>query len=576
MKRWWLVGVFVFFLGFLVLSIGAEKSDKPDWVNGKEVAPNEVLIKFKDASWADIENAKLRGDIEHAKKIGGIEAYRFRSSSKKVADLISLYAEEPKVVYVEPNFVLYADTLPNDPRYSDLWGMAKINAPLAWSLATGTRDVTVGVVDTGVDYTHPDLAANVWTAPWAFNVTIGGVTKICPAGAHGYNAIRETFDPMDDNDHGTHVSGTIGAVGDNNVGVVGVNWFASIMGLKFLGKGGSGNTADAVDAIEFAIQAKLKGAANVRVLSNSWGGGYSTYAMREEIERAYDENILFICSAGNSGRLVKNYYLPNYNVLNLLAVAASDPNDYLAGFSNYGDISIHLAAPGVSVLSTIRKSSYAYFNGTSMAAPHVSGTAALVIAKWGSENVDVNVDKLRSILINSVDTVNKDPEPGYPDANAKNLYGKTIANGRLNASTAVSLNPGGVSPFPDFVMSFISPMKTIVRGSYADFVLELKSYFDYSEANLKIGLACCKSGGVTVKMLDPDLNIWVDLSQDGVVTVALGANQTNFLQMRVETATNASVMDYRISLYAQDEQVGTEAGPFLYHNDTAYLTVKRR
>lgn len=569
-------GVLIWVVGFLLaMTIGAGKGDKVEKVNGHEAKANEVLIKFRDASLADIENAKRRGSIVSAKKIGGIGAYRFRSLDKNVAALIDLYGANPKVEYVEPNYILRADVIPGDPRYTELWGMDKISAPYAWDTAIGSQAVSVGVVDTGIDYAHPDLAANVWSAPFAFNVTIGDTTKTCPIGAHGYNAIRETFDPKDDNSHGTHVSGTIGAVGDNALGVAGVNWTASIVGLKFLNSRGSGTTADAVDAIEFAVQAKIADAANIRVLSNSWGGGKSTYTMRDEIQRAYEDDILFVCSAGNSGAgPVINYYLPTYNVLNLLAVAASDQNDFLAGFSNYGYWSIHLAAPGVDILSTIRGSSYDYYNGTSMAVPHVSGTAALVVAKWAAWGIDVNVDTLRSILINKVDIVNQDPPPGYPDASAKNIFGNTISNGRLNAYNAVSVDPTTVPEFPDYVLNFTPRMHTIVRGKTAEYVLKMTPYFGYSEDNLKVGLSCCARSGVTIKMQNPANGQWVVLDPD-FVPVSLSGSPVS-INMRIETTPNAMPGDTGFTIFAIDDKEGDEAGPFLYHNDTAYLNIKRR
>jgi subtilisin family serine protease len=581
MKRLYLWVVAACAIGvLLVLTMGAQKSDKPDQVNGKEVEANEVLIKFHGASWADIENAKLKGDILHAKKIGGIGAYRFHSSSKKVEELMSLYAEEPTVEYVEPNYVLYVDEVtPNDPRFPDLWGMKVIQAPAAWAWSTGSKLVTVGVVDTGIDYTHPDLAGNVWTAAGAFNVTIGDEVMTCPAGSHGYNAIRGTFDPMDDNDHGTHVSGTIGAVGNNGIGVAGVNWTASIMGMKFLNNQGSGSTADAIDAIEFAIQAKLKGAANVRVLSNSWGGGSSTQSMRAEIHRAYENQILFVCSAGNSGAgPVRNYYLPTYNELNLLAVAASNGDDYLAGFSNYGYWSIHLAAPGVNVLSTVRKKTYASYNGTSMAAPHVSGTAALVASWWKSQGSDVTVDQLRSILINSVDVVDKELPGGYADPDAKNIFGNVISNGRLNASQAISTPLSAVAPFPDYVMTFEPTMKSVLRGATADYTLKIEPFFGYSESNLKIGLSCCSWYSVTVTMEYPAGN-WINLSETPQKYIYVSVSDLMgpvYLPMRVATTSKTSVMDYRITIFAEDVKDPGELGPFLYHNDTAYLSVVRR
>src|SRR6185436_6741904 len=175
------------------------------------------------------------------------------------------------------------------------------DATLAWDVSTGSRDNVVAVIDTGIDYTHSDLAANVWSAPAPFTVTVGSRTITCAAGTHGFNAITGTCDPYDDHGHGTHVSGTIGAVGGNNSGVAGVNWTASIMASKFIDANGSGTLADAIDAIEFVIQAAAATGANVRVLSNSWSGA-SSQALIDEITSANEHDMLFVASAGNDGR----------------------------------------------------------------------------------------------------------------------------------------------------------------------------------------------------------------------------------------------------------------------------------
>ena len=182
----------------------------------------------------------------------------------------------------------------------------------------------------------------MWSAPADFTVTIGDLTITCAAGTHGFNAITNLCDPMDDNNHGTHVSGTIGAVGNNSLGVVGVNWTASIMGAKFLNAGGSGTTAGAINAIEFVVQAKEAfadtGAANVRVLSNSWGGGGFSQALLDEINRANDSGMLFVAAAGNNGRNndVFPFYPANYDAPNMIAVAATDNQDARASFSKIG------------------------------------------------------------------------------------------------------------------------------------------------------------------------------------------------------------------------------------------------
>ena len=208
---------------------------------------------------------------------------------------------------------------PEEHRAGGQWRIAgntgaDISAVEGWDIALGTASIVVGVVDTGIDYNHPDLAANIWSAPAPFTVVIGGVSITCEAGTHGFNAITRTCDPMDDHNHGTHVSGTIGAVGNNAVGVAGVNWVSSIMGLKFLSASGSGPIADAADAMDFAIQVKTifagTGGANIRILSNSWGGGGFSQTMLDLIKEANDQEMLFVAAAGNSG--ISNDFIPAY------------------------------------------------------------------------------------------------------------------------------------------------------------------------------------------------------------------------------------------------------------------------
>ena len=303
---------------------------------------------------------------------------------------------------------------------------ADIDASTAWNTTTGSRAHVVGVVDTGVDYTHPDLAANMWSAPAAFQVTIGGVTITCQAGTHGFNAIARTCNPMDDHHHGTHVAGTIGAVGNNGLGVAGVNWVASMMALKFQGPGGTGYTSDAIAAIEFAIQAKAafagSGGANVRVLSNSWGGGGYSQALANAVAAANAADMLFVAAAGNSAS--NNDQSPVYpaalTVPNVVTVASSTSADTLSSFSNYGATSVHLAAPGSAILSTMPGNAYATLQGTSMAAPHVSGAALLTLAMCS-----LTTAQLRTLLLSTVDLV-----PAFA--------GVTATGGRLNAARAIN------------------------------------------------------------------------------------------------------------------------------------------
>ncbi|MEO8034451.1 MAG: FG-GAP-like repeat-containing protein, partial [Acidobacteriota bacterium] len=367
----------------------------------------------------------------------------------------------PNVAYVEPNYIVHSSDTPNDPSYPQLWGFkntgqavngytgtpgADISAEMAWTVTKGSSSIVVGVVDTGVDYTHPDLAANIWSNP-------GGKGNIaCAAGTHGFNAITRTCDPRDDNSHGTHVSGTIGALGNNSLGVVGVNWVTSIMALKFLDSGGYGNTADAIAAIDFAVQAKIDGV-NVRVLSNSWGGGDFSKALLDEINKANEHDILFVASAGNDNSNNDLYpkYPASYTTPNMIAVAATDNRDALAWFSNYGATRVHLAAPGVDILSCRPGGNYQYLSGTSMAAPHVSGVAALVLAKTPG----LTTAQVKSAILD-----NTDPIPG--------VNGKTVTGGRLNAAKAV-----GAQIAPDFAISISPASRTVVQGASTGFSITI-------------------------------------------------------------------------------------------------------
>ena len=377
----------------------------------------------------------------------------------KVKEKAAAFKRHAEVAYAEPNYFLYADRVPNDPQFGQLWGLrntgqgvngttgtarADIQAEPAWSVTTGTSNVVVGVVDTGIDYTHPDLAANVWSNPGG----IGG----CAVGTHGKNAITGSCDPLDDNNHGSHVSGTIGAAGNNGLGVFGVNWTTSIMGLKFLDASGSGTTAGAIGAIDFAVQAKIAGV-NVRVLSNSWGGGGFSQALLDEINKANANDILFVAAAGNASANIDAApsYPASYQTPNMIAVAATDQKDALASFSNYGATSVHLGAPGTNILSTVIGGTYAYYNGTSMATPHVSGAAALILAVS-----TLTTAQLKSTVLNSVD-----PDPA--------LAGSTVTGGRLNVCKAI---PGcGTAtappppPTPDFSLSASPASQSVVQGA---------------------------------------------------------------------------------------------------------------
>ncbi len=406
-------------------------------IGAREAAAREVLVKFRTPPQpAQLGQLATEADAESMQPVGRTGIVRVLSRTRSAAALIAAFAQRPDVAFAEANYVVRALSEPSDPLFPQLWGLKNIGQPInggaagtigadmraadAWELSVGSASNVVAIVDTGIDYTHSDLAPNMWSAPAPFTVIIRGVPITCQAGTHGFNAITRTCDPMDDHNHGTHVAGTIGAVGNNANGVTGVNWVTSMMGLKFLDAGGSGTTADAIDLIDFAIQVKqifaASGGANIRILSNSWGGGDFSQALLDEINAAAAEDMLFVAAAGNNG--LPNDIIPmypaSYAAPNVIAVAATTNTDARASFSNYGVKTVHLGAPGASILSTLRGGAYGFQSGTSMATPHVSGAAALTLSHCA-----LNTATLKTALIESVDQI-----PA--------LLTKTMTGGRLN------------------------------------------------------------------------------------------------------------------------------------------------
>ena len=320
--------------------------------------------------------------------------------------------------------------MPNDPMFNEQWALnnagqdggkekADIRALLAWAKNQGSSDVVVAVLDSGVDYTHPDLVSNMWfrpdTVPQYKDDELGTVNDL-----HGFNAADNQSDPMDDNGHGTHCSGIIGAEGNNDEGISGINWRVQIMPLKFMGRGGFGTTKDAIEAINYAIDRKQKGV-NVRVINASWGSTQNSKALEDAIRAAGEAGILFVAAAGNNGTSNDSspHYPSNYDLPNVISVAALDRNDQLASFSNFGVKTVHIAAPGKDILSTWLGDKYREASGTSMATPYVAGTAALILAG----EPKLSVEKLRERVLSSVDKLDS-------------LNGKVECGGRLNAAKA--------------------------------------------------------------------------------------------------------------------------------------------
>ncbi len=415
-------------------------------VDGREAVEGEVLVRYRARAGA-LERRRAEFAVESAQveAIGRRGAHRMRSRRLSTRAMLLALRNNPDVEYAEPNFIIRLMAVPNDPLFGNLWGLfnsgqsafgtpavagADIHVVNAWDATTGSRANVVGVIDSGIDYNHVDLAANIWTAPREFSVTIDGLTITCAAGTHGFNAITNSCDPMDDLAHGTHVAGTIGAVGNNGIGVTGVNWVASMMGLKFLDVTGSGLTSDAVKAIEFALQAKaaLGADANVRILSASWGSYGESAALASQIQAAGNADVLVVAAAGNDGSNndALPFYPSSYPYANIISVASTTNGDARSAFSNYGATSVHVGAPGSVIFSTVLNNDYAFRNGTSMATPHVAGAAALVLA-----GCPATTATLRAALLGTVD-----PVPG--------LSGTTITGGRVNVEAAMQRCIDGV------------------------------------------------------------------------------------------------------------------------------------
>ncbi len=398
------------------------------YFEGREVVQNQLIVRLRSADAQGV--ARVAAWIPGARVtvlVPSSGIVLIKSDAHDIAQLVALFQPGTEILHAGPNHVIRAAAIPSDPLYSQQWGYQKISAPQAWDSGTGSRAIAVGVIDTGLDYTHPDLAPNVWSAPSSFTVNVGGIAITCPAGSHGFNAIANTCDPKDDHGHGTHVAGIIGAAGNNGAGVTGMNWTTQIMGLKFMDSSGSGALSDALKAMEFAIQANAAFAVtstplNLRVLSASWGSPDSPPSMLDELNRANDNQLLFVAAAGNTSSNIDNspYYPASLKAPNVIAVAATDASDGLASFSNYGFASVHIAAPGAGILSTVPGGGYANWSGTSMAAPFVSGAALLTLSACPG----LNTADLKSALLNSAD-----PLPA--------LAGRTTTGARLNVAKTI-------------------------------------------------------------------------------------------------------------------------------------------
>jgi PKD repeat protein len=450
---------------FICLSIQAEKitelySDDL-YIQDGEYRIHRDMISFQttdlDTARAAAEEYGLQIDFlltALSKETGRCCGYYMRKADTRtpIKDIILSMTSRRGILFAGPTYQIKLMVTPNDTDFSKLYGMhntgqtggtsdADIDAPEAWDKTTGSTDLIVAIIDTGINYNHEDLAANMWKNP---GETAGNNKDDDGNGyvddIYGFNSITNTGNPLDDNNHGSHCAGSIGGVGNNSKGVAGVCWKVKLMGLKFLDSSGSGDTSDAVQCMDYALDQLNKGQ-KIVVTSNSWGGGGFDQNMFDAIEAAGAKGCLFSAAAGNSSANndTTATYPGNYNSNYVISVAATDHNDALASFSNYGAKTVDLAAPGVNIYSCSKSTGYMQMSGTSMACPHVSGACALIKAALPS----ATPLEIKQLILDNVDT-------------KSSLSGKCLTGGRLNVNKAISSAPAinadftyVIKPFPN-------------------------------------------------------------------------------------------------------------------------------
>ncbi|MGH9948328.1 MAG: S8 family serine peptidase [Pyrinomonadaceae bacterium] len=389
----------------LAAGVFAQKA-KPAFVDG------EVLVRYKNGVSAElIQTTNSAIGFESIEKLGDLGWHRVKLDSRTtVQSAIAKFQVVESVEAAQPNFYYYLQATPNDPDFTlaGMYGLSKISAPQAWDITTGSTAVVVANIDTGIRYTHEDLAPNMWVNPGEIpNNGIDDEGNGFIDDVYGYDFRFNDSDPYDEHGHGTHTSGTIGARGNNGLGVVGVNWNVRLMAIKIYSAGASDTTsAMLINAYNYIRMMKGRGV-NIRVTNNSYGGCTEAcdydQATKDAIDAMGDADILNVFAAGNSGVNIDNtpFYPASYASPSILAVGATNVDDNRA--FNFGLNSVDLAAPGISIRSTMlgSDSSYGNMSGTSMATPHVSGAAALL----AGNNPSLSAASLKATLMNTADAV---------------------------------------------------------------------------------------------------------------------------------------------------------------------------
>jgi subtilisin family serine protease len=416
---------------------------------------NEVLIKFKSEKTDALKReivGRLRSSIQE--KLGDLGWVRVKlANGKSVEDAIKAYGKMAEVDAVQPNYYYQLQTIPNDPLWTDqyFWGMAKISAPAAWDLSTGSSDVVVADIDTGIDYTHEDLVGNVWTNPGEIpNNGIDDDNDGFVDDYYGYDFRYNDPDPMDEYGHGTHTAGTIGAVGNNGIGVVGVCWHVKIMGIKIYSATADDTTsAMVINAYNYVRMMKNRGV-NIVATNNSYGGCPETcgsdLAVKDGIDAMGAAGILNVFAAGNSGTNndTDPFYPASYDSPSIVSVGGTDVNDNRV--FNYGPNTVDLAAPAQFIRSTIPMYNgvpyYRVLSGTSMATPHVTGAAALL----ASYNPSLSAASIKATLMNTVDVLPQF-QGFYKSGGRLNVFNalqhQTVCSFNLDSSTINVPTKGG-------------------------------------------------------------------------------------------------------------------------------------
>jgi subtilisin family serine protease len=455
-----------------ILRKNAEFSSTYPWI---ESSPFTVLARVSPR--ADLRELTARSGCELVGRVRSMPGLVVLEARRGVAFALKALRQAPGVVYAEPDYIVRPLRVPNDPMFSDQWGFANsggavehwlgkagadIRATQAWDFVRDASSTPVAVLDTGVEWAHPDLAGNIWTNPDEIpNNGIDDDNNGYIDDVRGWDWVQDDNDPNDTTDgHGTHCSGTIGAVTDNGIGVAGTAWSAKIVPLRFIG--GANTISAAIMAFDYCIGKGIK------LSSNSWGLYNYSQALFEAVQRTQAAGHLVVAAAGNNNLDMDQFpmYPAGFNLDNIVSVAAMNNRDERASFSNWGLINVDLGAPGDNIMSTYR-GGYAYLSGTSMATPHVAGAAALLMSlrpTW-------NYQQIKGHILTTVRPV-------------LSMAGLTVSGGALDLQAALFPFQSRADETPKIAVTLPGP-NGIVR---ANFPTELRGiawdHFDGDRGNL--------------------------------------------------------------------------------------------